>query len=75
MKKSEMSITMPLTTYEEFMQIKTKYENLIEKLLECYDTINFKINPAESIRFDIEKAIKITKEFLPYSYMDAKISF
>ena len=75
MKKSEMSITMPLTTYEEFMQIKTKYENLIKKLLECYDTVNFKINPAESIRFDVGKVVKITKEFLPYSCRDAKISF
>jgi hypothetical protein len=36
---------------------------------------NFKLNPTQPIRFDFEKAEKITKEFLPYSCKNAIISF
>ena len=75
MKKSEITVTMPISAYEELMGIKTKYENLTKQLSECYDTTNFKLNPAEPIRFDYEKAEKIAKEFLPYSCKDARICF
>lgn len=75
MKKSELTVTMPISAYEELMEIKTEYEDLTKQLSECYDTTNFKLNPAEPIRFDYEKAEKITKEFLPYSCKDAIICF
>jgi len=75
MKKSDMKVTMPISAYEELMGIKTEHENLTKQLSECYDTTNFKLNPAEPIRFDYEKAEKIAKEFLPYSCKDATISF
>lgn len=75
MKKSELTVTMPISAYEELMEIKTEYEDLTKQLSECYDTTNFKLNPAEPIRFDYEKAEKIAKEFLPYSCKDAIICF
>lgn len=75
MKKSEFTVSMPITAYEELMAIKTKHEKLTKQLSECYDTTNFKLNPAEPIRFDFEKAEKIAKEFLPYSCRNATISF
>ena len=75
MKKSEITVTMPISAYEELMGIKTKHENLTNQLSECYDTNNFKLNHAEPIRFDFEKAEKIAKEFLPYSCRNATISF
>ena len=75
MKKSEFTVSMPISAYEELMGIKTKHENLTKQLSECYDTTNFKLNPAEPIRFDYEKAEKIAKEFLPYSCRNATISF
>jgi hypothetical protein len=75
MKKSEITVTMPISAYEELIGIKTKYENLIKQLSECYDLTNFKLNPTQPIRFDFEKAEKITKEFLPYSCKNAIISF
>lgn len=75
MKKSEITVTMPISAYEELMVNKTNYENLTKQLSECYDLNNFKINPAEPIRFDFEKAEKIAKKFLPYSCKDARICF
>lgn len=75
MKKSEITVTMPISAYEELMLIKTKYENIAKQLSECYDLNNFKINPAEPIRFDFEKAESITRKFLPYSCKDARICF
>lgn len=75
MKKSEITVTMPISAYEELILIKTKYENIAKQLSECYDLNNFKINPAEPIRFDFEKAEKISKEFLPYFCQNATISF
>lgn len=75
MKKSEFTVSMPITAYEELMAIKTNYENLTKQLSECYDTNNFKLNPAEPIRFDFEKAESIAKKYLPYSCKDAKICF
>lgn len=75
MKKSEITVSMPITTYEEFIKIKEKYESLVRHIIECYDTNNHKINPAEPIRFDSEKAIAIFKEFLPYTCRDVEIVF
>lgn len=75
MKKSEITVTMPISAYEELMGMKIKYETIIKQLSECYDLNNFKINPAEPIRFDFQKAEKIAKEFLPYSCRNATISF
>lgn len=75
MKKSEITVTMPITAYEKFIEIKTNYENLTKRLIDCYDTNNFKINPAEPVRFDNVKAESIIHEFLPYSCREAKISF
>ena len=75
MKKSEFTVSMPITAYEELMASKTNYENLTKQLSECYDTNNFKLNPAEPIRFDYEKAESITRKFLPYSCKDARICF
>jgi hypothetical protein len=75
MKKSEITVTMPINTYDELIVIKTKYETLIKQFINCYDTNNFKINPAELVRFDGVKAESIMHEFLPYSCRDAKISF
>lgn len=75
MKKSEITVTMPINAYDELVAIKTKYEILIKEFADCYDMNNFKINPAEPIRFDGEKAEKIMHKFLPYFCRDAKISF
>lgn len=75
MKKSEITVTMPISAYEELMGMKTNYENLTKQLSECHDTNNFKLNSAEPIRFDFEKAESIAKKYLPYSCKDAKICF
>ena len=75
MKKSEITVTMPIMVYEKLIGIKTNYENLTKQLVDCYDMNNFKINSAEPIRFDDKKAEKIIHEFLPYSCREAKISF
>lgn len=75
MKKSEITVTMPINAYDELVAIKTKYETLIKRFTDCYDMNNFKINPVEPVRFDSVKAEKIIHEFLPYSCREAKISF
>lgn len=63
MKKSEITVTMPITVYEKLIGIKTNYENLTKQLVDCYDMNNFKINPAEPVRFDGVKAESIMHEF------------
>ena len=75
MKKSEITVTMPISSYEELINIKTEYENLVKNISECYDTSLFKMNSAESVRFDYKKAESFLRKFIPYSCRKASITF
>ena len=75
MKKSEIKVTMPLSTFEEFTRCKTLYDDLKRNLADCYDLSLFTFNKAEPIRFDSVKAEKIAHSYLASNAKDATVIF
>lgn len=73
MKKSEMTVSMPLTTWEEYESYKTKYNELTKKLASCFDDSLIKAGASQSVDFDVKKSLSICREFLPYSLAEADI--
>ena len=73
MKKSEMTISMPLTTWEEYEIYKKKYNELTQKLANCFDNTLFKAGASQSVDFDVKKSLEICREHLPYSMKNADI--
>ena len=66
MKKSEIMVSMPMTTYEELMNFKNEYTNLCSKIRLCFDCSNQNI-----IAFDTNKAFDLCKKYLPDRYNQA----
>ena len=63
MKKSEMLVSMPMNTYEELLAYKKQYEELCNKIRDCF---NYDYLVSENrIDFDVNKALKLSKEYLP----------
>ena len=73
MKKSEMTVSMPLTTWEEYESYKTKYNELTKKLASCFDDSLIKAGASQSVDFDVKKSLAICREFLPYSLAESDI--
>lgn len=72
MKKSEMTVTMPLMSFNEYEAIKSKYETLSKKLASCFSqTIN---GSDQLVDFDAKTALSICKEYMPYKYEKADIA-
>lgn len=73
MKKSEMTVSMPLTTWEEYESYKKNYAALTKSLADCFDDSLLKAGASTSLIFDAKKALAACKQFLPYSQTDAEI--
>lgn len=73
MKKSDMAVTMPLPTFEEYESYKSKYNELIERLAKCFDSSLLKAGASQAVDFDVRKALEVCREFLPYSLENADI--
>ena len=73
MKKSEMTVSMPLTTWEEYEEYKKRYIALTERLAACFDDTLFKSGGSQSVEFDSAKSLEICREYLPYSMQKADI--
>ncbi len=73
MKKSDITVSMPMIVYDEFEQYKTKYYDLLNELRNCFNTQLFDSNISNSIDFDINKAMEICKKALPIKYHDVSI--
>lgn len=70
MKKSEINVSMPMTTYEELMNFRTLYTELCSKIRLC-----FTIGSNEAIiSFDTTKALNLCKKFLPDRYNNANFN-
>ena len=63
MKKSEIMVSMPMTTYEELLAFKKEYENLCNKIRGCFNFDYFATE--DRIDFDTNKALNLGREFLP----------
>ena len=73
MKKSEMTVSMPLTTWEEYETYKKKYAELTERLSACFDDSLLRAGGSQSADFDARKSLEICREFMPYSMSGADI--
>lgn len=77
MKKSEMMVSMPMTTYEELESYKNKFENLTNELKSCIDTQPYDLGVSTTLNFDVSKALEICKKTLSikYSNIDIDVKF
>lgn len=75
MKKSEITVSMPMTTYEEFEQYKKRYKELLDELKSCFNTQLFDTNTEASIDFDVIKALNIAKKTLPAKYNGIYVNY
>ncbi len=68
MKKSEIMVSMPMTTFEELEQYKKKYQELQDELKSCFNTQLVDTAVSNSINFDVKKALNIAKKTLSSKY-------
>ena len=77
MKKSEILVSMPMTTYEELELYKNKFENITNELKSCIDTQPYYSGVSTMLNFDVSKALEICKKTLSikYSNIDIDVKF
>ena len=77
MKKSEILVSMPMTTYDELELYKNKFENITNELKSCIDTQPYDSGVSTMINFDVSKALEICKKTLSikYSNIDIDVKF
>ena len=77
MKKSEILVSMPMTTYEELELYKNKFENITNGLKSCIDTQLYDSGVSTMLNFDVSKALEICKKTLSikYSNIDIDVKF
>lgn len=62
MKKSEITVSMPMISYEELARYKIEYENLLLKIKGCFNLNNL---DEGVIQFDTNAFLLLAKSFLP----------
>lgn len=72
MKKSEINVSMPMTTYEEFLNYKKTYEELLVKMNDCFNLSFFQSE--NTIIFDTNKAFELCKSSLQSRYKNANFN-
>lgn len=73
MKKSEITVSMPMTTFEELNSYKDKFYELLNDIRNCYDTKLFDNNIDTIISLDVKKLIKLSKSKLNIKYQKADL--
>lgn len=73
MKKSEITVSMPMTTFEELNLYKDKFYELLNDIKNCYDTKLFDNNIDTIISLDVKKLIKLSKSKLNIRYQKADL--
>ena len=73
MKKSDFTVSMPISAYNEYECYKRKYGELVERLRDCFDDSLFNAGAQMTIDFDVKKALAICKDFIPYSMTDLEV--
>ena len=68
MKKSEILVSMPMTTYEELELYKNKFENITNELKSCIDTQPYDSGVSTMLNFDVSKALENCKKTLSIKY-------
>lgn len=75
MKKSEITISMPMTAFEELEQYKKKYRELQDELKSCFDTKAFDSRLESSINFNVIQALNIAKKTLSVKYNGVYVNY
>lgn len=71
MKKSEMQVSMPMTSYEELLSWKERYNGLVGNIMLCF---NFDFAETENrIDFDVNKALELCREYLPFKFKNVNV--
>lgn len=71
MKKTEMTVTMPLNSYNEYEDIKKRLADLTASLSDCFSQ---SITGSDAfVTFDAQKALSVCRKFIPYKYEKADI--
>lgn len=70
-----MTVSMPMTTFDEFMELKKRYAELQDELKSCFDTTAFDVGNETSINFDVIKALNIAKKTLSIKYNGVYINY
>jgi len=73
MKKSEIMVSMPMSTYDELVNYKKEYESIVSKMRECFDNLSI-LESQKVINFDVNKAFCLCKSFLPDRYKNANFN-
>ena len=68
MKRSDMTVSMPMTAFEELEEFKMKYQELRAELRSCFDTAAFDAGDETSINFDVIKALNVARKTLSPKY-------
>lgn len=71
MKKSEMTVTMPLYSYNEYEDIKERLSDLTSSLSDCFSPSM--AGSDAFVTFDAQKALSVCRKFIPYRYEKADI--
>lgn len=66
MKKSEMMVSMPMTTYEEFMGYREKYNKLLNDILGFF-SYDFAVKEGR-LEFKVDEAVAFCRTLLPNCY-------
>ncbi len=63
MKKSEMTVSMPMGAYEELVRYKEMYEDLSKDLAKCFDKVD--LNGGTNVYFFVDKSLRVAERFKP----------
>lgn len=71
MKKSEIHVSMPMTSYEEMLLWKDKYNALVGDIVKCFN-LDF-AETENRIDFNVNLALELCREYLPFKFKNASI--
>lgn len=73
MKKSEISVSMPMTAFEEMVSYKERFLELRARIAGLADTAAFDIEPTADVCVSAEKVRALCAECMPSRYKDARL--
>lgn len=72
MKKSQMTVSMPMSTYDELMGYREKYNKLLNDVLGFFN-YDFAVSERR-LEFKVDEAVLFCKKLLPSCYLDFPIN-
>lgn len=73
MKKSEVSVSMPMTVFEELASYKDRFLELRARIAGLADTAAFDIEPTANVCVSAEKVRALCAECMPSRYRAARL--